>query len=173
MKLLFIRLIIPVFFIIYISWNGIITAATTASSNFDIFTVGSSPYGTPYSEWVAKWWTWWVGIPIDKHLVKEYSDSERCSIMQNGPVWFLPDIIPGQGKINYNCNVPLGKAILLPITTTFCEKSPKGTCGPMLTDNELTAAADNILTPIKNMQVIVDSVKIDLSKSLVKTDFFN
>jgi hypothetical protein len=43
----------------------------------------------------------------------------------------------------------------------------------MLTDNELTAAADNILPPIKNMQVTVDGVKIDLSKSVVKTDFFN
>lgn len=175
MKLLFVRLLIPVLFIILLGWNGIITTvATTASPNFDIFTVGSSPYGSPYSEWVSKWWAWWVGIPIDKHPVKDYSDPERCSIMQNGPVWFLPDIIPGQGKINYNCNVPLGKAILLPITTTFCEKAPKGTCGPMLTDNELAEAADNILTPVKNMEVIVDGTKIDLSgSSLVKTDFFN
>lgn len=93
--------------------------------------------------------------------------------MQNGPVWFLPDIIPGQSKINYECNVPLGKAILLPITTTFCEKATKGTCGSMLTDDELAASADNILTPIKNMQITVDGVKVDLAGSLVKTDFFN
>jgi hypothetical protein len=173
MKLLFVRLLMPILFIIILlSWSGM-TIATTARSDFDIFTVDSSPYGSPYSEWVAKWWTWWAGIPIDKHPVKDYSDPERCSVMQNGPVWFLPDIIPGQGKINYNCNVPLGKALLLPITTTFCEKSPKGTCGHMLTDNELTAAADNILTPIKNMQVTIDGVKIDLSKSVIKTDFFN
>ena len=172
MKLLFVRLLIPVLFIIILSWNGI-TTASTASSNFNKFTIDSSPYGIPYSDWMVKWWTWWAGIPIDKHPVKDYSDSERCSVMQSGPVWFLPDIIPGQGKINYNCNVPLGKAILLPITTTFCEKSPKGTCGPMLTDNELAVAADNILTPINNMKVTIDGEKIDFTGSLVKTNFFN
>src|SRR5687767_16014037 len=101
-----------------LSWNGI-TIATSTNSNFGIFTVDSSPYGSPYSEWVGKWWTWWVGIPIDKHPVKDYSDSKRCSVMQNGPVWFLPDVIPGEGKVNYNCNVPLSKAFLLPITPTF------------------------------------------------------
>src|SRR5215204_93897 len=89
MKLLFVRLLMPILFIIILlSWSGI-TIATTASSDFDIFTVDSSPYGSPYSEWVAKWWTWWAGIPIDKHPVKDYSDPERCSVMQNGPVWFL------------------------------------------------------------------------------------
>jgi hypothetical protein len=173
MKLLFVRLLIPILFIIILSWNGIITGTATTTeatrSTFDIFTIDSSPYGTPYSEWVAKWWTWWVGIPIDKHPVKDYYDSERCSVMQSGPVWFLPDIIPGEGKINYNCNVPLGKAIMLPITTTFCDNSTEG---PM-TDIEIVECADNILTPLNNMKVTVAGKNVDLDGSLVKTDFFN
>jgi hypothetical protein len=173
MKLLFVRLLIPILFIIILSWNGIITVTATTTeatrSTFDIFTIDSSPYGTPYSEWVAKWWTWWVGIPIDKHPVKDYYDSERCSVMQSGPVWFLPDIIPGEGKINYNCNVPLGKAIMLPITTTFCDNSTEG---PM-TDIEIVECADNILTPLNNMKVTVAGKNVDLDGSLVKTDFFN
>jgi hypothetical protein len=93
MKLLFVRLLIPILFIIILSCNGVITVTVTAAttteatrSTFDIFTIDSSPYGTSYSEWVAKWWTWWVGIPLDKHPVKDYSDSKRCSVMQNGPV---------------------------------------------------------------------------------------
>ena len=171
MKLIFVCLLIPLLFIIILGWNGITT--TTASSNYNKFTIDSSPYGIPYSDWVAKWWTWWAGIPINKHPVKDYSDSERCSVMQSGPVWFLPDIIPGEGKINYNCNVPLGKAILLPITTTFCEKAIKGTCGSLMTDAELATAADNILTPINNMKVTIDDEKIDFTGSLVKTNFFN
>ena len=174
MKLLFVRLLIPILFIIILSWNGIITVTATATteatrSTFDILTIDSSPYGTPYSEWVAKWWKWWVDIPIDKHPVKDYSDSKRCSVMQNGPVWFLPDIIPGEGKINYNCNVPLGKAVMLPITTTFCDS---GTSGPM-TDTEIVECADNILTPLNNMKVTVDGKNVNLDGSLIKTDFFN
>jgi hypothetical protein len=169
MKLLFVHLLMPILFIIILlSWSGI-TIATTAKSDFGIFTVDSSPYGSPYSEWVAKWWTWWAGIPIDKHPAKDYSDPERCSVMQNGPVWFLPDIIPGEGKINYNCNVPLGKAVMLPITTTFCDS---GTAGPM-SDTEIVECADNILTPLNNMKVNVDGKNVNLDRSLIKTDFFN
>ena len=167
--MLFVRLLIPVLFIMILSWNGITATATTAGSTFKIFTIDSTPYGSSYSEWIAKWWTWWVGIPIDKHPVKDYHDPERCSAMQNGPVWFLPDIIPGEGKITYKCNIPLGKAVLLPITTTFCDS---GTAGPM-TDTEIVECADNILTPLNNMKVTIDGKKVDLEGSLVKTDFFN
>lgn len=159
----------PLLFIMILSWNGITATATTAGSTFKIFTIDSTPYDSSYSEWIAKWWTWWVGIPIDKHPVKDYHDPDRCSAMQNGPVWFLPDIIPGEGKINYNCNVPLDKAILLPITTTFCDS---GISGPM-TDTEIVECADNILTPLNNMKVVVDGKNMDLEGSLVKTDFFN
>ena len=172
MRLLYVHLFVPVLFIIILGWSGINTievAATTTSPSFKIFSKDSSPYGTPYSDWVTKWWTWWVGIPIDKHPANDYSDSERCSVMQNDPVWFLPDIIPGEGKINYNCNVPLDKAILLPVTTTFCDS---GTTGPM-TDTEIAECADNILTPLNNMKVTVDENDIDLKGLLVKTDFFN
>ena len=73
MKLLFVHLLMSILFIIIVSGNGIITATTTAvavsSPTFDIFSIDSSPHGIPYSEWVAKWWIWWAGIPIF-HLVK-------------------------------------------------------------------------------------------------------
>jgi hypothetical protein len=175
MKLLFVSLLMPILFIIIIlGWNGIIITVTaipttTTSSTLDIFQVNSSPYGIPYSDWIEKWWIWWVGIPLDKHPVKDYSDIERCSVMQNGPIWFLPDIIPGEGKVSYKCNIPLGKAVLLPITTTFCDS---GTAGPM-TDTEIVECANNILTPLNNMKVTVDGKNVDLEGSLVKTDFFN
>jgi len=171
MKRLFINIIIFSFFLLTLSWNGI--NAITSSSNFEIFTKDSTPYGIPYSQWIEKWWTWWAGIPANMHPTKNFSDPERCSVMQDGPVWFIPDVVPGVGKISYNCNVPQGKAILLPITTTFCEKAIKGTCGTITTDSELAESANNILTPIRNMQVTVDGVNVDLSGLPVKTDFFS
>jgi hypothetical protein len=168
---LLVQIIISIVFIVFFSFSGIISIVT-ASPGFQIFTKDSSPFGNPYSDWVEKWWIWWAGIPSDKHPVNNYFDSDRCSIMQNGPVWFLPDVIPGQ-SINYKCNIPVGKAILLPITTTFCEKAPKGSCGSMLSDKELKESADNILTPLQNMKIIVDGLKVDISGSPVKTNFFN
>ena len=85
--------------------------AISARVDYDIFKNDSTPYGSPYSNWIEKWWIWWDGIPDYKHPAKDYSNSERCSVMQDGPVWFLPDVLPGTGNLNYHCNIPIGKAI--------------------------------------------------------------
>ena len=42
-----------------------------------------------------------------------------------------------------------------------------------MTDTEIVECADNILTPLTNMKVVVDGKNMDLEGSLVKTDFFN
>jgi hypothetical protein len=149
-----------------LSSNGSII---TASSNLGVYTNEDSPYGKPYREWIANWWEWWLGIPNSVHLTDNYSDSKRCSVMQNGSVWFLPDILVDVGKINYTCNVPSGKAILLPLTTSICERGGEGP----LTDSQLIECADNIVTPVENIDVRVDGNRVDISKSFDKTNFFN
>jgi hypothetical protein len=165
MKFIFVRMIILVVLIITISWNISIAGA---SSNYTLITKDSAPYGTPYQEWIGKWWTWWMGIPNDLHPANNYSDSKLCATMQNGPVWFLPDILPGMGEIQVNCIVPPDKAILLPLTTTVCEKG-----GEPLPDPQLAECADNILTPASNIMVSVDGKRVDISGSYDKSDFFN
>lgn len=165
MRLLFTNSLIFLVLIITFSWNVSIVAA---SSNHTVFTKDSAPYGSPYREWIGKWWTWWLGIPNDLHPTNNYSDSKRCATMQNGPVWFLPDIIPGIGEVQINCIIPPDKAILLPLTTTICEKS-----GEPMPDIQLAECADNILTPVNNIMVSVDGKKVDVSRSYDKSDFFN
>ena len=58
---------------------------------------------------------------------------------------------------------------MLPITTSNCDKG----FNPAMTDTELTECADNILTPTSNMLVTVDGTKIDVSRLLAMTKFFN
>jgi hypothetical protein len=152
--------------IVILTWNGITNAA---SPNYQVFTRDSNPYGTPYNEWFGKWWTWWFGIPNDIHPVNNYSDSKRCASNQSGPVWFLPDVVGGKGKINIECNVPLGKGILLPLTTTICER---GIETEELAPN-LAECADNIMTPLENIKVTVDGVPVDVEKLNGKTGLFN
>jgi len=137
--------------------------------NQGIYDSESSPYGIPYSEWIGKWWNWWVSIPNDKHPAKDYSNSERCSIMQDGPVWYMPDILPAAGPLNYHCDIPAGKAILIPITTTSCDKNTT----PTFSDDELRDCADNILTPLSNMKVTLDGKEVNVSNLLGKSSFYN
>jgi hypothetical protein len=92
--------------------------------------------------------------------------------MQEGQVWFLPNVLPGTGKVNYQCNVPFGKVIMLPISMTECES---GGVEGIMNDQELKDCAFNINTPLDQIDVSLDGVKIDTSKlgSPIKTDFFN
>jgi hypothetical protein len=163
--ILFIPLII---FISLLSLNVL----AVATANFDTFTIDSSPYGIHYSEWLEKWWTWWISIPVDKHPYNNPSDAERCSMLQDGPVWFLPDITPGK-KLDYKCNIPLGKDILIPVSVSLCEKTIEGTCGTVLTDNELLDKADNVRTYLEHMEVEIDGIKLSLNGPPIKTGIFN
>src|SRR5215210_4141888 len=71
-----------------ISYSSSPTALTNSSSNEEIFTTDSTPYGLTYGEWTARWWQWAYSIPRDVHPA--YDDSGKyCAEGQSGPVWFL------------------------------------------------------------------------------------
>ena len=156
-------------FVVAASLSGAVNAA---SSNFTIFPTNSTLNGIPYKELIAKWWQWDDSIPNDMHPLKKYPDAQRCSAMQNGEVWFLPNVLPGTGKVNYQCNVPFGKVIMLPISVTDCES---GATEEIMSDEELKDCAFNIITPVNQIEVSIDGEKIDTSKlgAPIKTDFFN
>jgi hypothetical protein len=82
--------------------------------NPGIYGIDESPFGTPYSTWIAKWWNWTSGIPNTEHP-RDFAE-RTCNVSQTSKdVWFLPDIL--DGKIVRECEVPQGKAIFIPITT--------------------------------------------------------
>jgi hypothetical protein len=80
------------------------------------FFKGDRPYGIAYDDWMTKWWQWNVLIPKDRHPVT--SNPTKCPVGQSGPVSFLTHSI--QGESNYNCTIPAGHAILVPIATGEC-----------------------------------------------------
>jgi hypothetical protein len=85
--------------------------------NPGVYSKDSKPYEISYGEWLAKFWTWFIQIPADVHPREHYTP-ERCATAQSGPVWFLSDILAD--KEERNCEIPSGKAILLPILNGIC-----------------------------------------------------
>jgi hypothetical protein len=133
------------------------------------YTPGSSAFGIPYQEWLEKWWGWWFGIPGDVHpqnATLNY-DSKLCSVNQKGPVWFLYDL--EQPNVQVKCQIPVGKGILLPISTTMTDQ---GTT-PNLDLKGLETNANNIETAPTNMIVKVDGKPIDVKNLFAKTNKFN
>lgn len=59
----------------------------------------------------------------DQHPTDNYSP-ENCSILQEGPVWFLT--VPSEGKENRACTVPEGESILIPGTAGECDVGDPG-----------------------------------------------
>jgi hypothetical protein len=104
-----------------------------------VFTVDSKPYGIHYQEWVAKWWRWHMSIRADIHPREHYTP-ERCSLNQNGPVWFLADnsVPPDTEKPEErNCTIASGKAILVQIQGGECDYSEKKN------DHDVETCVDN------------------------------
>ena len=173
------QLILSLFFIIlFILFTS---SAYGYTSQPSIFTSDSNPHDILYSEWVEKWWSWWLGIPNDKHIVQKNNDGyliylqERCSVNQNGSVWFLPDVLqelPGS-HLEYSCEIPAGKDILIPITTTECDVGSEGG-----TDEELKKCANNFydIDDPKNptrITINVDGNPIDPKNLKGQTGFFD
>ncbi len=131
-----------------------------AIGSYKIYTNDDVPYGVPYKEWIGKWWAWWFGIPNDLHPTTNNFNSKSCSAMQNGSVWFMPDVIVTGGKLDITCEVPRDTSVLIPITTTITERG----LDPVSKCPTLEECTYNIETKPGAMDVKVDGNRVDVSK---------
>ena len=143
-----------------------IIPAHASDVNPNVYSADSSPFGSPYKDWISNWWQWNVGIPSSQHPRDNYSP-EKCTVNQNGSVWFLPDILTG--KEDRTCTIPSDKAILVPLLTGECENSES----QPQTEEELkqcSKAGDEFGA----ISATLDGKPIEnLDKSRTDTGFFN
>lgn len=76
----------------------------------------SSPYGTPYTDWIKKWWQWDVSVPKAEHPVT--NPKTVCATKESGQVSFITH--NSQGLSHYSCIIPAKNAIMVPISTASC-----------------------------------------------------
>jgi hypothetical protein len=72
----------------------------------------SSPYGTPYADWIKKWWQWDISLPKAKH--PQTNPNTVCATKVSGQVSFLLQSL--QGPSHYSCLIPAKNAIMVPIS---------------------------------------------------------
>jgi hypothetical protein len=94
-------------------------ASYADSINPGVFALDSKPYGSSYEDWTIKFWQWLLPIPEDRSPVTD-TTGERCGEKQNStlPVFFL--VFSGGGSAVRTCDVPVGKAIFVPINVVEC-----------------------------------------------------
>jgi hypothetical protein len=88
--------------------------------NPSVYAINSKPYGITYQDWIAKWWQWNYALPPAEHPRFNYTPG-KCANGQQGPVWFLTDILTGTEQ--RTCDVPSGKSILVSVLSGECDRS--------------------------------------------------
>ena len=135
-----------------------------------IFSTDSSPYGTPYKDWLARMWNWSAGIPASVHPFKGYTP-EKCALHQQGPVWFLPPVPETNQKVIHSCTIPAGKAIAFDIESGECDSG----LASVKNDNDMvTCAAAGNLPAYITLQGSIDGNQIpNIDQYRIQSDFFN
>jgi hypothetical protein len=107
----------------------------------------------PSSELTAQWWQWASSFPRDENPLAD-TTGEDCSKGDiSGNIFFLAG--SEGGKVERDCTVAEGQAILIPIVTTLCFKSE-----PEETQESLLAQCTEIVNQQKNLKLIIDGNKV-------------
>ena len=130
------------------------------------FEVGSSPYNMTYKEWVAKWWQWYVSVPkthSPNNLdYPNHITNQTCSVYQDpsSPVFFLFTPYVEEKVADRTCDVPLGKAILIPTVAGEMD-----TGDPTLTENSTNGLSQTATAGNNNalISVTLDGTKLDFN----------
>jgi hypothetical protein len=106
----------------------------------------------PTPELTAQWWQWASSFPRDENPIAD-TTGEDCSKGDFGDIFFLAG--SEGGKVERDCTVAEGQAILIPIVTALCFKSEPGD-----TQESLLALCTEIVNQQKNLKLIIDGNKV-------------
>jgi len=89
-----------------------------------LFEPDASPYGTSMERWSELIWKWIYRQPAANNPLLDQTGAS-CSVDQEGPVWFLPSVIPGGPHFEgeRGCTIPHQRALLVQ-TSAFLNDYP-------------------------------------------------
>jgi hypothetical protein len=105
----------------------------------------------PSPELTEQWWQWASSFPRDENPLAD-TTGEDCSKGDFGDIFFLA--ASEGGKVERDCTVAEGQAILIPIITALCF-SDEGQ-----TQESLLAQCTEIINQQKNLKLIIDGSKV-------------
>jgi hypothetical protein len=135
-----------------------------------IFPVSSTPFGSPYSEWVVRWWQWLLSIPKPLSPALDWTGS-KASVNQHDPnVFFLCQTVEGVEFTPVRRHLLNSKkAILIPVINWISTMDEDGK-----TDEELLNVAKRKMDVVNNLEVSINKIRLsNLKKYRVKSSFFD
>jgi hypothetical protein len=118
-----------------------------------IYPPDSEPYGLTYANWSAKWWQWYLSMPVETNPVND-ATGKNCANNQDGPVWFLAGT--SGGKVVRECEMPSGKAIFFPIINGACNAVQDN----VRTEEEFRNCIIPFVDQVNHVEATIDGVKL-------------
>jgi len=89
-----------------------------------LFDPDATPYGTSMERWGELAWKWIYRQPAESNPLLDQTGAS-CDVDQQGPVWFLPSVIPNGPHFEgeRSCSIPHHKALLVQ-TSSFLNDYP-------------------------------------------------
>jgi len=83
-----------------------------------LFPPDARPYDTSMARWGELAWKWIYRQPAASNPLLDQTGAS-CGVDQEGPVWFLPSIIPGSSHFEgeRSCTIPHQKALLVQVSS--------------------------------------------------------
>jgi hypothetical protein len=100
---------------------GFVSSSYLVQANTLLYPHDSKPFNSTMAKWLEKYWIWVASIPADAPHPRLDTTGNHCGDNQNGPVWFLDHYIDKNVKKIYNCEIPEGKAIFIPLLVAECD----------------------------------------------------
>ena len=128
-----------------------------------LFPPDASPYGTSMARWGELAWKWIYRQPAATNPLLDPTGAD-CAVGQDGPVWFLPSVIPGGPQFagERSCTIPHNRALLVQ-TSSFLNDFPcpdptfKPAPGQSLYDF-LIGPAEAFIDTVYFLEVTIDGV---------------
>jgi hypothetical protein len=138
------------------------------SMNDGVFGIDSKPYGMSYEDWTIKWWRWALSMPSDINPNVDKTGQYCAERQGNLSAFFLAG---GSGStVERTCTVPVGKAILIPVSTVECSFLELPTAK---TDQDLSKCAEeDQSSPVMSLAVDGREIK-ELNKYRVPSRAFD
>ncbi len=89
---------------------GLLAPATAAGNQPRVFPPKSHPYGLSYGQWQARWFKWFMEIPVPENPALDETGA-NCNVGQTGRVWFTAATL--ELTTTRSCTISAKQAVLV------------------------------------------------------------
>jgi hypothetical protein len=85
----------------------------------ELFSEDDEPFGISQTDWLSKYWNWWVAISPNK--VEDIKENGGCLINKEGPVVMLAELTIEKVKPVLECEISSNQAVFVPLWIAWCD----------------------------------------------------